>query len=61
MLESVIFGYLNHFQILIFLTQFYLNRKFAHDLLRVDFNKKIVAKSSKLALCGITDWEKDEE
>ena len=58
MLESVIFGYLNHFSILIFLIQVYLNRKFTHDLLGVDFDKKKVAKSSKLALCVITDWEK---
>ena len=58
MLESVIFGYLNHFLILIFLIQFYLIKKFAHYMLRVDFNKKIVAKLSKLALSVKTDWGK---
>jgi len=58
MLESVIFGYLNHFLILIFLIQFYLNKKFAHHMLRVDFNKKIVAKLSKLTLSVKTDWGK---
>ena len=58
MLESVIFGYLNHFLILIFLIQFYLNKKFAHYMLRVDFNKKIVAKLSKLTLSVKTDWGK---
>ena len=58
MVESVIFGYLNHFLILIFLIQFYLNKKFAHYMLRVDFNKKIVAKLFKLTLRFKTDWEK---
>ena len=58
MLESVIFGYLNHFLILICLIQFYLNKKFAHYMLRVDFNKKIVAKLSKLTLSDKTDWGK---
>ena len=58
MLESVIFGYLNHFLILICLIQFYLKKKFAHYMLRVDFNKKIVAKLSKLTLSVKTDWGK---